>query len=295
MKSVVRGAISGDTGPFGRHVELHSWSTFASSETIKCNLFVGFARSPLKPSPVKQQFCSPSKRRAARQLFPELTATQQGSSNSADSVTVQKASESHPSRCNTVGRLHLIMGPMFAGKTTMLLQKINEAKHMQLRVAVITSALDSRYLKNMCVTHTGMSHEALPAEELLPLSQPGTNKHGWDMNLYDVIAIDESQFFPDLKKFCLHAVEERGKTVIAAGLPGDFERKLFGEIISLVPFADSVDFLNARCSFCEMPAAFTLRIVSNDQQALVGGKDAYQPVCRHHYRLLHHVRNDFVP
>jgi thymidine kinase len=186
------------------------------------------------------------------------------------------------------------MGPMFAGKTTKLLQKINEAKSMQLRVAVITSALDNRYAKNMCVAHTGMSHEALPARELLPLTREA-NGCGWDMDLFDVIAIDESQFFPDLKIFCLHAVEERGKTVIVAGLAGDFERKIFGDMVSLVPFADSVDFLHARCAFCEMPASFTLRIVSNDQQKLIGGKDEYQPVCRHHYRRLSHVHSDFVP
>lgn len=195
-----------------------------------------------------------------------------------------------------MGRLHLIMGPMFAGKTTALLQRVAEAERAQLRVALITSALDTRYGERQCVTHTGVSRPALPAVALLPLVRPGGGGvAGWDLAAYDVIAIDESQFFPDLKPFCLHAVEECGKTVIAAGLSGDYERKTFGDVVSLVPFADSVDLLSARCSFCERPAAFTLRLVASDAQALVGGKDAYQPVCRQHYQALSNVRNEFVP
>lgn len=183
-----------------------------------------------------------------------------------------------------VGQLHLIIGPMFAGKTTALLQKVSEAEADSSRVAIVTNALDTRYGTNVCATHTGISRPAVAVSQLMSLLNQKTSPI--DMNSIDAIAIDESQFFPDLKEFCVSAVEEQGKQVFAAGLNGDFKRDLFGDIVKLVPFADSVHFLRARCSFCEHPASFTLRIVSNESQQLVGGTEAYQPVCREHYRNL---------
>ena len=238
--------------------------------------------SPVKQSPAKrQQLGSPAKRATARHIAADQASSTSGQQGT-DLVAEQQLG---------VGRLHLIMGPMFAGKTTTLLQRVAEAERSHQRVAIITSALDTRYGERQCITHTGVARAALPAKALMPLLRPG----GWDIGCYDVIAIDESQFFPDLKSFCLHAVEACGKTVIVAGLSGDFERKTFGDVVALVPFADRVDFLSARCSFCERPAAFTLRLVASDAQALVGGKDAYQPVCRSHYKALSNVRSDFVP
>lgn len=127
----------------------------------------------------------------------------------------------------------------------------------------------------------------------MTLCSPSTNEDRFDLDAYDVIAVDESQFYPDLAEFCKHAVEEQNKTVIAAGLSGDYKRNQFGDIVRLVPYADQVSFLKARCSFCEEPAAFTLRLVANGQQELVGGKDKYQPVCRQHYRNLSNVAEEF--
>jgi thymidine kinase len=170
---------------------------------------------------------------------------------------------------------------MFAGKTTALLQRVKEEEASNSRVAIITNALDTRYGESMCVTHTGTFRPAVALRELTPLLSKECSPI--DINSVDAIAIDESQFFPDLKEFCLRAVEDEGKTVFAAGLNGDFKRDLFGDIVKLVPFADSVHFLRARCSFCEQPASFTLRLVANEEQALVGGGDKYQPVCRAHY------------
>lgn len=177
---------------------------------------------------------------------------------------------------------------MFAGKTTALLQKVKEAEADNSRVAIVTNALDTRYGTNVCATHTGVSRPAVAVSQLMSLLSEDTSPI--DMSSVDTIAIDESQFFPDLKEFCVRAVEEQGKTVFAAGLNGDFKRDLFGDIVKLVPFADSVHFLRARCSFCEAPASFTLRLVSNENQQLVGGTEAYQPVCREHYRNLSEVK-----
>jgi thymidine kinase len=193
------------------------------------------------------------------------------------------------------GTLHLVMGPMFAGKTTALLEMVAAAESANQRVAVITHAMDTRYGERQCVTHNGAACAALSVRTLMSLASPDGNDQGWDLDGFDVLAIDESQFFPDLKEFCLHCVEGRGKTVLAAGLSGDFKRNMFGDLVGLVPYADHADFLCARCTFCERGAAFTLRLVSNDQQSLVGGPEKYQPVCRHHYRSLSRVGEEFAP
>jgi len=99
-----------------------------------------------------------------------------------------------------------------------------------------------------------------------------------------------AQFFPDLYDFCVRMVEVEGKAVIAAGLHGDFRRSQFGDLVSLVLVADDVQLLTARCAFCASPALFTLRVVANDAQQLVGGANAYSPVCRRHYLELHKCR-----
>lgn len=186
------------------------------------------------------------------------------------------------------GDLRLIVGPMFAGKTTALLEAVSDAERSRKRAVVVTSALDNRYGTSICASHDGNSRPAIAVQELLPLLDPHTSPV--DMESIDFIAVDESQFFPDLQAFCLKAVEDMGKTVVVAGLNGDFQRNMFGDIVRLMPYADSVQMLKARCSFCERPAPFTLRLVANDDQQLVGGKDAYQPVCRKHYRSLSKVR-----
>ena len=101
-----------------------------------------------------------------------------------------------------------------------------------------------------------------------------------------LIAIDEAQFFPDLLDFCTRAADEDGKEIIIAGLDGDFKRRKFGQVLDLIPHADNVTKLTARCAKCASPGLFSLRISSEEDTTLIGGKDKYLPVCRVHYNLL---------
>ena len=96
---------------------------------------------------------------------------------------------------------------------------------------------------------------------------------------YDVIGIDEGQFFSQIVEFC-QTMANKNKIVLIAALDGTFERKPFGNIISLIPLAEKVLKLNAVCVYCANEAAFTKRIVESKQIQLIGGEEMYKPVCR---------------
>ncbi|KAL8189186.1 hypothetical protein R6Q57_028752 [Mikania cordata] len=148
-----------------------------------------------------------------------------------------------------------------------------------LKVAIIKSSKDTRYGLDSIVTHDG---ERLSCWPLTALS---SFKERIGLEAYhqlEVIGIDEAQFFEDLYDFCVKAADHDGKTVIVAGLDGDYLRRSFG-VLDIIPIADSVTKLRARCELCGKPAAFTLRKTEETERELVAGADVYMPVCRHHY------------
>lgn len=99
-----------------------------------------------------------------------------------------------------------------------------------------------------------------------------------------MLAIDEAQFFADLVQFCTEAVEGRGQRVIVAGLDGDFRRRKFGQLLELVPLADSVTKLSSKCAECGAAAPFTLRTAAATATTLIGGSESYKPACRRCYQ-----------
>ncbi|MBA0868745.1 hypothetical protein Goshw_018348 [Gossypium schwendimanii] len=147
-------------------------------------------------------------------------------------------------------------------------------------VAVIKSNKDTRYGLDSIVTHDGMK---LPCWALANLSS-FRQKIGPDAyDQLDVIGIDEAQFFEDLYDFCCEAADHDGKTVIVAGLDGDYLRRSFGSVVNIIPLANSVTKLTARCELCGKRAFFTLRKTDETETELIGGAEVYMPVCRQHY------------
>ncbi|KAM5588896.1 thymidine kinase a [Rosa sericea] len=184
------------------------------------------------------------------------------------------------SRRQRSGEIHVIVGPMFAGKTTTLLRRIQSEKGDGSNVAVIKSNKDTRYGLDSIVTHDGVK---LPCWALPNLS---SFKQKFGLDAYeqlDVIGIDEAQFFEDLYDFCREAADHDGKKVIVAGLDGDYLRRSFGSVLDIIPLADSVTKLTSRCELCGKPAFFTLRKTEEMQTEVIGGADVYMPVCRRHY------------
>ncbi|KAF8045401.1 hypothetical protein N665_5008s0001 [Sinapis alba] len=178
------------------------------------------------------------------------------------------------------GAIHVIMGPMFSGKSTSLLRRIKSEISAGRSVAMVKSSKDTRYAKDSVVTHDGIGFPCWALPDLMSFPEI----FGQDAYAkLDVIGVDEAQFFGDLYEFCCKVADDDGKTVIVAGLDGDYLRRSFGAVLEIIPLADSVIKLTARCEVCGKKAFFTLRKTCDTKTELIGGADVYMPVCRKHY------------
>ncbi|XP_039137277.1 LOW QUALITY PROTEIN: thymidine kinase-like [Dioscorea cayenensis subsp. rotundata] len=178
------------------------------------------------------------------------------------------------------GEVHVIIGPMFAGKTTALLRRIQSERDNGRSVVMVKSSKDSRYGLDCVVTHDGKKMPCFAVPNLSTFrAQIGHEAY----NKFDVIGIDEGQFFEDLYDFCCEAADIDKKTIIIAGLDGDYMRRSFGSVLDVIPLADTVTKLTARCELCGRRAFFTFRKTAETQTELIGGADVYMPVCRQHY------------
>lgn len=188
--------------------------------------------------------------------------------------------------------LELIMGPMFAGKSTKILSIKNRNEAIGKKVLVIKHSIDVRYLStsspsgnDTIVNHDKRSCLATACSDLSSLL--GTS----DFVRADLIIIDEGQFFTDLVTFVTNAVETFNKDVVVVGLDGDAHRKPFGQMLALEPLADDVTILKALCQICAdgTKARFTaakskqVMELTKDGVPNVGDDSSYLPVCRKHW------------
>lgn len=176
--------------------------------------------------------------------------------------------------------LQLILGPMFAGKSSELLGTVRKYEAVGWPVLVITHTLDKRYTESSAiVSHDRDHHPAIAIQDLTLMFQLQ------EYRCSKLIIVEEAQFFSKLKDPVLQMVEQDGKDVICVGLDGDAQRKPFGELLELIPYCDSVVKRYAFCRRCRVPtpALFTYRTSSESEQIAVGGADKYEPLCRKHY------------
>ncbi|CAL6316901.1 unnamed protein product [Bathycoccus prasinos] len=210
----------------------------------------------------------------------EVTSSLNNSSVANSTNNNNKRNETEEETQKGVGSVHLILGPMFAGKTTRLLERVKQLEEsVSANVLLLKSDKDTRYAKDKVVTHDGRGRECFPVKSLeLEVVVKTVGERKW--NECDVVAVDEAQFLTNLYEFCRVAADEHDKIVLVAGLNGDFKRETFGEVQETLPLCDSVTKLTARCK-CGRPALFSKRIVNvGDGQELVGGADKYLPACR---------------
>jgi thymidine kinase len=178
--------------------------------------------------------------------------------------------------------LEILLGPMFAGKSSAILRMVNRYQCLGWKICIITHSSDDRYsAESMLVNHDEMG---IPCEKWSSLMNHITDK---DFLQAKLVIIDEAQFFPDLKQFVEYAVDHVGKDVLVVGLDGDADRKPFGQILECIPLADKVQKLTAFCKKCGdgTEAIFSYCNQKKSEQVCVGGAEMYTSLCRKHYLM----------
>lgn len=198
----------------------------------------------------------------------------------------------HPSNS---GYLSMIIGPMFSSKTSKLIQELSTLADLGFATLYINHNSDQRnteFSDDNITTHSGQFRGISDKISTLKLNSLSELK---DYEDYEIIGIDECQFFDDLDTIVHKLVDVDNKYVIITGLDGDINRKPFGKVLSLIPFSDSVIKTNAYCKCCRdlnrklVKAPFTKLLIrrtfnKDDKQFVkVGSSDLYQPVCRDCY------------
>ena len=169
-----------------------------------------------------------------------------------------------------MGHLKVIMGCMFAQKTTELLQHARYYRFMELNV-IINHSSDTRYGESCIISHDNDSEKSISVEYLR------------DVNIqnYQVIIIDEAQFFSDLFTYVTLWADTHDVKIIVAGLSGNSNREPFGDMLRLIPHANEIQQLYAKCSLCQTNAIYSKFI--GDGNPSIGGTESYIPVCRLHF------------
>lgn len=176
------------------------------------------------------------------------------------------------------GKLELIIGPMFSGKSTELIRRIRLLQKIEKKVLVTKPIIDSRYNQDKITSHNYESVDCMVLNKLEEIPDEEIKK-------YDTIVVDEGQFFPDLVPTVSRWVDTFSVNIIVGGLDGDFQRQPIGTILDLIPFADQCYKLNSLCNMCKdgTEAPFSFRLVNSPDKVLVGGSESYIPVCRKHF------------
>lgn len=180
------------------------------------------------------------------------------------------------------GRIEVICGSMFSGKTEELIRRLKRARFANQRVEIFKPRVDNRYSGDEVVSHDQHSIPSTPvdsAESILLMA-----------NNADVVAIDEAQFFEqNLVRVC-QLLANNGIRVIVAGLDMDFQGNPFGPMPHLMAVAEHITKVHAICVRCGDPAQYSHRLSDSTRLVELGEKDIYEPLCRHCYNLTTHER-----
>ena len=174
------------------------------------------------------------------------------------------------------GRLDVVCGSMFSGKTEELIRRMKRAKFAKQKVEIFKPSLDTRYSEEDVVSHDKNTIRSTPIDSSGAILLLASD--------IDVVGIDEAQFFDDgLVEVC-NQLANNGVRVIVAGLDMDYKGIPFGPIPALCAIADEVTKVHAICVKCGALAYVSHRLIHNDKRVLLGEKDEYEPLCRECYQ-----------
>ncbi len=176
------------------------------------------------------------------------------------------------------GRVEVICGSMFSGKTEELIRRLKRAQFARQRVEIFKPAIDIRYSEEEVVSHQGNSIPSTPVDTSASILLMGQES--------EVVGIDEAQFFDHHIVEVCNELATRGVRVIVAGLDLDFKGNPFGPMPDLCAIADEVTKVHAICVRCGALAYISHRIVEGDKQVMLGEQHEYEPLCRHCYQQI---------
>jgi len=170
------------------------------------------------------------------------------------------------------GWIEVICGCMFSGKTEELIRRLKRARIAQQRVAIFKPRTDTRYDEVKVVSHDANAISSTPIEhsrQLLALADG-----------YEVVGIDEAQFFDAaLPRHCA-LLANRGIRVIVAGLDMDYQGSPFGPMPDLLATSEYITKVHAICPHCGNLASHSYRLQAGDEQVMLGEREQYEPRCR---------------
>jgi len=178
-----------------------------------------------------------------------------------------------------VGRIEVIAGPMFSGKSEELIRRLKRARIARQHVACYKPDIDLRYHRTAIASHSEQTHEASTVANTAQLKAELLPR----LDEIDIIGIDEVQFFdPAILPLAVELVHQ-GKRLILAGLDTTFAAEPFGPVPNLMAIADEVTKLSAVCMVCGQPAIHTQRLGQSQELVVVGAAGLYEARCRTHF------------
>lgn len=170
------------------------------------------------------------------------------------------------------GRIEVICGSMFSGKTEELIRRLNRAIIARKTVEIFKPMLDNRFSEDEVVSHSNHRIPSIAVSSSESILLMAEDK--------DVIGIDEAQFFDENLPEVCSKLADKGIRVIIAGLDMDYLGQPFGIMPRLMAIADEVSKVHAVCMQCGETALFSHRLVDNNEKVFLGEKKEYEPRCR---------------
>lgn len=181
------------------------------------------------------------------------------------------------------GRIEVVCGSMFSGKTEELIRRMRRAEFARQKVEIFKPAIDTRYSDEDVVSHDKHAIHSTSVGSSAQILLMADD--------IDVVGIDEAQFFDDGLVDVCNKLAYNGVRVIVAGLDMDFKGVPFGPMPALCAIADDVTKVHAICVRCGKLAYVSHRIVAGDRQVMLGETGEYEPLCRECYRKLQNNNN----
>lgn len=190
---------------------------------------------------------------------------------------------------NKIGRIEVICGPMFAGKTEELIRRVKRMEYAKKKYLVFKPTIDNRYSTCEVVSHNKKRTNAINID----INNPNMVSKYITEDI-SALVFDEVQFFNESLLKIVKDYASKGLRIICAGLDKDFLGNPFGIMPNLLALADEVTKLTAICMVCGEEATETQRIIDghpaydDDDVVLIGATESYEARCRKCHIVLHH-------